>query len=204
MDRVARLRRRRAGDPTVDVVLESGEVIRVHDRRVGEHRLAAGAKLGPPAVDALRRAAEADAFERRALRLIARRPRSRAELRARMAEWGLEPAAVTELLDRLEELRAVDDPAVARAVAEHGSDAGHGRRRIAADLARRGLAEDTAEPALAALPTDDAGRAIRLVERRFGAPPYTDRDARRAAAFLARRGFDEDVIAAAVGRDPGD
>src|SRR5205809_4783736 len=86
MDRVVAIRRRRVGDPTVEVELASGEKLRVHDRRILEHRLAAGAEPGPPAVDALRRAAGEDAAERRALRLIARRPRSQAELRARMME----------------------------------------------------------------------------------------------------------------------
>ena len=35
---VTAIRRRRPGDAAVDVILDSGETVRVHDRRVVEHR----------------------------------------------------------------------------------------------------------------------------------------------------------------------
>src|SRR4249919_1322080 len=100
---VTAIRRRRPGDAAVDVILDSGETVRVHDRRVVEHRLNAGTVLGAAGIDALRRAAAFDAAEIRALRLIVRRPRSTAELRARMAGWGVDEITAAGVVERLRE-----------------------------------------------------------------------------------------------------
>src|SRR5436853_3179928 len=88
MTTVVGLRRPRAEEPTVEVVLDSGERLRVHDRRIVEHGLHTGAALDTAAASVLRAAASVDAAERRALRLIGRRPRSRSELLRRLDEWG--------------------------------------------------------------------------------------------------------------------
>lgn len=197
---VKAIRRRRPGDGAVDVVLDSGEVLRVHDRRILEHRLSSGTALGAAGLDALRRAAAADAAERRALRLIARRPRSEAELRARMAGWGIDEVTAAGVLERLSELGQVDDRRLAAAVTEAHRAHGYGRLRTAHDLARLAVAEPEAAAALGTLPADERTEAERVAAQRFGPPPYDDRTARRAAAFLARRGFDAEAVAAAVGR----
>ena len=153
---VAGLRRSRPGDPTVEVLLGSGERVRIHDRRLVEHRLAVGDELDPAACDALRDAGRADAAERRALRLIAIRPRSRAELRLRMGEWGLTEAGAAAVLERLrvsDDARAVahttagDEAERARqALRSHGApDPGSPAelRRAAGFLHRRGFDADT-------------------------------------------------------------
>jgi regulatory protein len=188
---VTAIRRRRPGDAAVDVVLDSGETVRVHDRRVVEHRLGAGMALGAAGLDALRRAAAFDAAEVRALRLIARRPRSTAELRARMAGWGVDEITTAGVVERLRELGQVDDRRLALAVAEN---------RTAGDLGRLAVDGPAAAAALAALPEDERPDAERVARGRFGPPPYDDRTARRVVDFLARRGFDRDAVAAAVGR----
>jgi regulatory protein len=198
--RVTAIRRRRPGDPAVDVLLDSGESVRIHDRRLGEHRLRPGTSLAGPGLDALRRASAFDAAERRVLRLLARRPRSAAELRARMAEWGVDDGTAAAVVERLAELGQVDDRRLATAVAESRRAQGYGRLRTAGDLARLAVDEPAAASALASLPEDELPDAERVIRRRFGSPPYDDRTARRAAGFLARRGFDPDAVAAAVGR----
>jgi regulatory protein len=202
--RVTAIRRRRPGDPVVDVVLDSGESVRVHDRRIGQHRLSAGVELGAPALDGLRRAAAFDEAERRALRLLARRPRSAADLRTRMQGWGVDGVTAAGVVERLEELGQIDDHRLAAAVAESRRANGYGRLRTAGDLARLAVDEGAAEAALSTLPDDEHDDAQRALRRRFGPPPYDDRTTRRAAAFLARRGFDPDAVAAAVGRTQAD
>jgi regulatory protein len=197
---VTAIRRRRPGDAAVDVVLDLGETVRVHDRRVVEHRLSAGTALGAAGIDALRRASAFDAAEIRALRLIARRPRSTAELRARMAGWGVDEVTAAGVVERLRELGQVDDRRLAVAVAESGRARGYGRLRTAGDLGRLAVDGPAAAAALAALPDDERPDAERVARRRFGPPPYDDRTARRVAGFLARRGFDPDAVVAAVGR----
>jgi len=201
---VTAIRRRRPGDPAVDVVLDSGETLRLHDRRVVEHRLSPGRRLAGPGLDALRRAAAFDDAERRALRLLAHRLRSAAELRARMAEWGVDDVTAAGVVERLAELGQVDDRRLAAAVAESRRAQGYGRVRLRAELSRLAVDGPAAESALALLPEDELPEAERVVRRRFGLPPYDDRTACRAAGYLARRGFAPDAVAAAIGRPTTD
>src|SRR6185437_14244767 len=183
---VAGLRRPRAGDPTVEVLLGSGERVRIHDRRLAEHRLAVGDELAPDACDALRDAGRADAAERRALRLIAIRPRSRAELARRMGEWGVAEAAVSAVLDRLAAIGAVDDGVLAAAVVSSRRAHAYGRLRVDADLERLRVAPDAR--AVAETSAGDELERARLALRSRGAlDPGTPAEVRRAAGFLYRR-----------------
>ena len=195
------LRRLRAGDPTIEVVLGSGERLQVHDRRVVEHGLHAGAVLDALAEEALRAAARADAAERRALRLIGRRPRSRSELERRLGEWGLSDAEAAGVIDRLASVGLVDDDMLAGAVVAARRAAGYGRLRVRHDLDRIGIPHETtaAHAGTTAAAELDRARAA-LGSRRA---PRTDDAAgvRRAAAYLARRGFDAETVAAALGLD---
>jgi regulatory protein len=201
---VRAIRRRRPGDAAVDVVFDSGDVVRVHDRRIAQHRLRPGTALGAAGLDALRRAAAFDEAERRALRLLAHRPRSASELRARMAAWGVDEVTAAGVLERLVELGQVDDRRLAGAVVESRHAQGYGRLRTAHELVRLGVDDPAAAAALATLPGDERPEAERVARRRFGPPPYDDATARRAAAFLARRGFDPDAVASALARPSPD
>jgi regulatory protein len=197
---VAGLRRPWQGDPTVEVLLASGERIRIHDRRLAEQRLAVGDELDPAACAALRAAGRADAAERRALRLIAVRPRSRAELDRRMGEWGLSATAASKVLERLSAIGAVDDGVLAAAVVSDRRARAYGRLRVHADLDRLRIA-----PAARAVAATDAGEEIDRARRALavrGAPdPADPAELRRAAGFLHRRGFDADTVAAVLGVD---
>jgi regulatory protein len=205
MIRVEAVRPVSGGLPLVEVALTGGEVLRLHERRLAGGGLAAGTPLTPDELDGLRRLAAADAAERRALRLIARRPRSRAELADRLAGWGLDGVAVSETLARLERFGLMDDRALAGAVADQRRREGHGRLRVAADLRR--LALDPAAAAEALEPADgedgELARARRELDRRFGGRPADPPGLARAAGHLARRGFDPDTVAEALGLDPG-
>ena len=197
---VAGLRRPRPGDPTVEVLLESGERVRVHDRRLAEQGLAVGDELDPAACAALREAGRADGAERRALRLIAIRPRSRAELARRMSAWGLSEASMGAVLERLAAIGAVDDGVLAAAVVSSRRAHAYGRLRVDADLERLRV-----DPAARAVAETDAGdeveRARRALEGRGAPDPRDPAGLRRAAGFLHRRGFDADTVAAALGID---
>jgi regulatory protein len=137
------------------------------------------------------------------LRLLARRPHSRAELAQACARWGLGSEESQALLDRLARAGLVDDIGLARRLADQRQAAGHGRLRIAHDLRRLGI-----DPANAVDAEDDGGgelaRARAELHRRFGDPAVLDRRARaRAAGHLGRRGFDVDTVSEALGLDPG-
>jgi regulatory protein len=198
---VVGLRRPRAGDPTVEVELDSGERLRVHDRRLPEHGVAVGASLDPDTRSALVRAGAADAAERRSLGLIARRPRSRAELSRRMAGWGLPRDDAARVLERLQGMGVLDDAALAATVVSSRRAHAYGRLRIEFDLARLEVdpvvSATLAETSAAA----EVDRARAALGSRYAVRTRDPAELRRAAQFLARRGFDGDTVAAALGVD---
>jgi regulatory protein len=195
------LRRPRAGEPTVEVMLGSGERLRVHDRRVVEHGLHAGAALDPECEENLRAAAAADAAERRAVRLIGRRPRSRAELARRLGEWGLSEAQAEGVLGRLATLGLVDDDALAGAVVSARRADGYGRLRVRHDLDRLGIGRETTSAHATTTTQAELDRARSALASRRAPDASDPAGVRRAAAFLARRGFDADTVSAALGLD---
>lgn len=201
MTTIVGLRRTRAGGPTVEVLLDSGERLRVHDRRLGEHGLCTGATLAPPAYEALRTAGRLDSAERRALRLIAVRPRSRSELGRRLGEWGLGEADSAVVLERLAAIGLVDDDALAAAVVSSRRADAYGRLRVEFDLDRLGIDGETGAGHVATTAQAELDRARGALRGRHAPDPRDPASLRRAAAFLARRGFDADTVAAALGHE---
>lgn len=198
---VVGLRRPRAGDPTIEVELDSGERVRVHDRRLPEHGLAVGAALDTASRAALERAGAADAAERRSLSLIARRPRSRAELSRRMAAWGLPAEDAARVLERLQGMGVLDDTALASAVVSSRRARAYGRLRIESELARLEVDPGVSGALVETSTAAEVDRARAALGSRYRGGARDPADLRRAAAFLARRGFDGDTVAAALGFD---
>ena len=187
----------------VAVGLEGGQAIRVHVRRLECSWLTVGEPVPTDRLASLRTWEAADAAEQRALRLLTRRGRSRAELRSRLTGWGVDAASAEEVLERLVACGAVDDAALAESVVSSRRRTGHGRLRINADLERLAVDPEASSSVL----TDDGGdeqelaRARRELDRRYGGRPADRRGLARAAGHLARRGFDSDTVAAALGLD---
>jgi regulatory protein len=135
----------------------------------------------------LRRARAVDT----ALRAVARREQSAAELDRRLELRGVTPGLREETVGRLEAVGLVDDERFARRLAESLAERGHGDEAIRWRLERDGVAAETAAAALGAL-APELERA-RLIVAARGAGPRTARQ-------LAQRGFGEDAVEAALGR----
>ena len=137
----------------------------------------------------------------RAVRLLAARTHFRRELEAKLAARGYPAEEVAEALDRLAAEGYLDEGRAASELVETRlARGGEGRRRLAAELARRGADQDAAEAALAALPADDlpaAREAAERWERRGGGDPAA------LARHLDRKGFSRRAIVALL-RDRGD
>jgi regulatory protein len=128
-------------------------------------------------------------------------PRTRRQLADRLRLKGVEDTAAGRVLDRLQAAGLINDEAYARQWIKSKTRSGAlGRRRIAAELARRGVPRDTAEEALAEEASADESEAVaELARRKAAAYRGLARDAarRRLAGFLSRRGFAlEDVLRA--------
>ena len=185
--------------PLAELVFDDGDRLRLHPRRLGDHGLRAGAELTDDDLAAVERLALADDCEQRALRLLATRSRSTAELARRMVGWGLTPDEADAVVGQLARVGVVDDDAFAIALSDQLRRRGHGHLRARADLERHGLEEDAAGAIVQAHAQGDAEAAREMVANRFGPPPYDEATIRRAAGLLARRGFDEDTISAVLG-----
>ena len=114
----------------------------------------------------------------RAVRALARRDHSAAELRAKLDRAGISEDAQTDAVGTLERVGYVDDARYARDRAAHLAGRGYGDEWIRADL-------ETAEPALTAL-EPEVERAGREATKAGGGT--------RAVRTLARRGFSEDTL----------
>lgn len=139
----------------------------------------------------------------RALRWLAQREHSRAELARKLArhaddgaEDGTEPGAAARigaLLDELGALGLLSDERAAASVLAAQAPRG-GERRLKQALQQRGLAPDLVERTLAQARPDELERARALWQRRFGSPPADAAERARQMRFLAGRGFGGDII----------
>jgi regulatory protein len=104
------------------------------------------------------------------------------------------PADVAEaVLDRLEEVRLVDDAAFAENYVRYRQrERGLVRRALAHELRRKGVDDETARAALEELdPDDEVAAARRLVERKLPGMQRLEHDVRfrRLVGMLARKGY---------------
>lgn len=201
MDTVITISAARASGPLVSVVLASGESHRLSTARLADLRLAPGDRLDDAGVERLRQASSDERSEQRLLRLIAIRPRSRAELVRRLGQWQVPEQNAAALMGRLERAGLLDDSLLAESLSASLQRRGQGSRRAAHELERLGVERETAAQALAAHATSDPGLARELLRRRFGPPPYDRATTRRAAGLLARRGFDDEAVATVLDLD---
>ncbi|MEU7767430.1 recombination regulator RecX [Nocardia sp. NPDC049190] len=128
------------------------------------------------------------------LRLLAVRARSRAELAQRLAAKGYSPEVSEQALDRLADVRLIDDAAFAEQwVNSRHTVSGRGKQALAQELRRKGVAQSDAASALAAITDDDEEvRAAELVRRKLRSGTRDldrDKTIRRLVGMLARRGF---------------
>ena len=141
------------------------------------------------------------AFER-ALKSISVRERTESEVEAFLRRRGYESDVISDVVRSLREERLVDDAGYARRFAEDRRLIDQwGSERIARDLARRGIAADLVEAALAEIDTEDElGTAVELLDRRFPMPFDGDRERDKAWRMLVRRGYEPELAYSAVRR----
>jgi regulatory protein len=130
-----------------------------------------------------------------ALRLLARRGRSEAELAEKLRHKGFSEAAVTAVMARCRQLGYLDDARFARERARELMRGGRAvGRRVLAELRQRGVAETTALAAVeeAAQEFGEDAMLADLQRRRFpdfAWPAADDRQRQRVVNYFLRRGF---------------
>lgn len=139
----------------------------------------------------------------RALRLLARREHSRAELKRKLAPHAESAGAIELLLDALEEKKQLSDARYAGERA-HALTRRFGSARIRQDLRARGVDDATAALAAAAAAETDLERARAIYQRRYREPPASREERAKRMRFLQGRGFSGDIIRRLVSGDAED
>ena len=129
----------------------------------------------------------------RALRHLARRDHSRAELTRKLAAHG-DADEIDAVIERMGELGLQSDTRYAEAFVR-GKAGRFGASRLRSELARRGIDRDLIDEAIAGECVEsEADRARAVLRGRFTEPPADTREWARQARFLQTRGFAPDLI----------
>ncbi|MFB4315375.1 regulatory protein RecX [Actinomadura sp. 21ATH] len=127
------------------------------------------------------------------LRLLGMGPRTRAQLADALRRKGIPDEVAEGVLSRFTEVGLIDDEAFAQAwVQSRHSGRGLAKRALAAELRRRGVAQETVNDAVETLDSEEEERtARRLIERKAAATRGVDpaKRMRRLVGVLARKGY---------------
>ena len=147
------------------------------------------------------RPAQTLSLKGRALRYLAAREHSRAELATKLSRHvGPEddPDAVARVLDELAAKGFIDEARVAESVL-HRRAGRLGGARVLQELRAKGLPDDVVADAAAQVRSTELARAQAVWRRKFGQPPADAAERARQLRFLAARGFSGDVARRALG-----
>lgn len=134
----------------------------------------------------------------RALRALARREHSRAELERKLAPHAESIEQLQALLDRLVETGLLSNERFAQSVV-HRRASTRGAAVIRHELRAHGLADDAVAAHVASLERSEFERARALWARRFGSAPESLAERARQSRFLLARGFSAEVVRRVVG-----
>ncbi len=143
--------------------------------------------------DSRRQARRGPSLRGRALRFLARREHSRAELRSKLIGPDVDPVALDALLDDLVAKRLLSDRRYAEILAQ-SKGSRYGAATLARTLSQQGVSPELAAEALAPLRATERERGLEIWRRRFGAPPADLRERARQHRFLLGRGFDPSTV----------
>ena len=133
----------------------------------------------------------------RALRLLATREHSRAELERKLARFEEQPGELARVLDQLEAKDFISEARVVASVIYRRADK-LGAMRIRQELQAKGLDPQAVAQAVGALRGTELERARAVWQRKFGTDPTSPTERARQMRFLAARGFGGETIRAVM------
>ena len=129
----------------------------------------------------------------RALKLLAGREHSRAELERKLKSHEQEPGTLKRALDELQSRGFIDEQRVADTVVNRRAPK-LGAGRIKQELQAQGLDAERVALAVAGLKATELERAQEVWRKKFGEVPQDASARAKQARFLAARGFGGEVI----------
>ena len=129
----------------------------------------------------------------RALRLLARREHSRAELARKLEQAAFVASDIDSLLDEFEEKNWLSDHRFAESyVADHRARSGS--IKLAYELRQRGVPDAVIEAVLGENRDSELERARDVWQKKFGSVPADAAERARQMRFLQGRGFTSEVV----------
>jgi len=137
--------------------------------------------------------------------MLARRERSRRELRQRLGRKGFEGDEADAALDRLADQHYQDDERFAGMLARSRAGQGYGPARIRMELKTHGLDDAAIRQCLDELEQDWRASAATQLRKRYGGKAPADHAERaKRAQFLLRRGFSAATVRSLTHADVDD
>jgi regulatory protein len=134
----------------------------------------------------------------RALRLLAGREHSRAELEKKLAPHEAEPGELRRTLDELQAKGFINEQRVVESVL-HRRAARLGAGRVKQELQAKGIGAEAVAEAVERLLRTETERARVVWRKKFGEPAADATGRAKQIRFLAARGFGAEAIRRAVG-----
>lgn len=129
----------------------------------------------------------------RALRYLAGREHSRAELVRKLAPHEAEPGQIERVLDDLQAKDFISEERVVASVINRRA-ASLGGARLRQELQAKGIDPERVRDAVAQLKDSELERAQEVWRKRFGDAPEDTKQWARQVRFLMARGFAADVV----------
>ena len=150
------------------------------------------ADLPPPLPPPAGKAGFGLSLKGRAMRYLAAREHSRAELERKLAPHEETPGQLVQVLDDLQARDFISDKRVVESVINRRAGK-LGASRIQQELQGKGLDAVTVREAVDQLKSSERARALGIWRRKFGSSPDSPADHARQIRFLAGRGFTLEV-----------
>ena len=129
----------------------------------------------------------------RALRYLAGREHSRAELERKLKPHEETPGQLAQVLDELQAKDFISEARVVESVINRRAGR-FGAARIKYELQQKGLGADAVSQAVDSLKSSELERARKVWRKKFAAPAADAAGRAKQMRFLAARGFGGDVI----------
>ncbi|MFC7410994.1 recombination regulator RecX [Hydrogenophaga atypica] len=135
----------------------------------------------------------APSLKGRALRLLASREHSRAELERKLQAHETVPGELAQALNELQAKGFINEARVVQSVVHRRAER-LGTQRVRAELNAKGLPAELVAEAVDELRATEEARAREVWRRKFGQPAADPHERARQMRFLTTRGFSADAI----------
>jgi len=160
------------------------------------NRLKAGSIVTEEQLSHLQLESEKTTALDQALRHISASMKTEKEIRDFLKRKGYLQDVSDAVINRMKELRFLDDGAYAKAYCESAGSR-KGKRLIAVELKRRGVSDELIEEALLSL-TDEQDSARRTLEKYMRGKTPDKKTLAKAYAYLIGKGYDYDTVRSAI------